>query len=240
MSRPLAARARLLLAVSVTCLLLLPAGARAAPISLGVFVPDVFEHPGRVSAYGKQVGRQPVLVLSYKNWSVEPFYRPELERLSDGGAVPLVTWEPETAAGKGIPLREIVEKRHDRYIRKAAEAAAAWGKPIMVRFAQEMNGSWYPWGYQVDGNTPRLYREAWHRIFWIFRNHGADNVKWVWSPNEDAEAAIPSPSSIPATSSSTGSGSTASAGAATSAGPPSRRSSAAPTIGSSGSPQSRS
>ena len=107
------------------------------------------------------------------------------------GAVPLVTWEPETADGEGIPLREIVEKRHDRYIRRSAEAAAAWGKPIMLRFAQEMNGDWYPWGHQVDGNTPRLYREAWHRVFWIFRNHGADNVKWVWSPNADAGGGHP-------------------------------------------------
>jgi beta-mannanase len=54
-----------------------------------------------------------------------------------------------------------------------------------------MNGAWYPWGYGVDGNTPRLYREAWHRIHWIFRNHGADNVKWVWSPNEDAGGGHP-------------------------------------------------
>ena len=191
MSRPSAAQARRLLAASLTCLLLLPAAAQAAPISLGVFVPGVFDHPGRVSAYGRQVGRQPAMVLSYKNWSVEPFYTPELERVWDGGAVPLVTWEPETEAGKGIPLREIVEKRYDRYIRQSAEAAAAWGKPIMVRFAQEMNGGWYPWGNQVDGNTPRLYREAWHRIFWIFRNHGAGNVRWVWSPNEDAGGGHP-------------------------------------------------
>ncbi|HEX3240970.1 MAG TPA: glycosyl hydrolase [Solirubrobacterales bacterium] len=194
MTPPSAALVRRLLAPPATCLLLLllpAAAARAAPISLGVFVPDVFEHPGRVAAYGKQVGRQPVIVLSYKNWSVEPFYEPELERLWDGGAVPLVTWEPETADGEGIPLREIVERRHDRYIRRAAEAAAAWGKPIMLRFAQEMNGDWYPWGHQVDGNTPRLYREAWHRVFWIFRNHGADNVKWVWSPNADAGGGHP-------------------------------------------------
>ena len=191
MSRPPVAKARRLLAVSVICLLLLPAAAQAAPISLGVFVPGVFDHPGRVSAYGRQVGRQPVMVLSYKNWSVEPFYTPELERVWDGGAVPLVTWEPETEAGKGIPLREIVGKRYDRYIRKSAEAAAAWGKPIMVRFAHEMNGGWYPWGNEVDGNTPRLYREAWHRIFWIFRNHGAGNVRWVWSPNGDAGGGHP-------------------------------------------------
>ena len=171
-----------------------PAGAAAAPkapIALGVFVPEAFSHPGRVAAYGRQVGRQPAFVLSYKNWSIEPFYQPELERLWRGGAVPLVTWEPQTESGEGIPLREIVAGRYDTYIRKSAEAAAAWGKPLMVRFAQEMNGGWYPWGYGVGGNTPGQYREAWHHIYWIFRNHGATNVRWVWSPNEDAGGGHP-------------------------------------------------
>ena len=61
----------------------------------------------------------------------------------------------------------------------------------MLRFAQEMNGGWYPWGYRVEGNTPRQYRKAWRHIYWIFRNHGADNVRWVWSPNEDAGGGHP-------------------------------------------------
>ena len=103
----------------------------------------------------------------------------------------MVTWEPQTATGKGILLKSIVGGRHDRYIRKSAEAAAAWHKPILLRFAQEMNGGWYPWGFGVGGNTPRLYRKAWHHVYWIFRNHGASNVKWVWSPNEDAGGGHP-------------------------------------------------
>lgn len=183
-------RARAIVA-AVLVALLLPAGAAAAPISLGVFVPGVFDHPEVISAYGRQVGRQPAIVLSYKNWSIEPFYPPELDRVWAQGAVSMVTWEPQTAKGEGIPLREIVAGRYDRYIRKSAEAVAAWGKPIMVRFAQEMNGRWYPWGLGVDGNTARDFREAWHHVFWVFRNHGASNVEWVWSPNEDAGGSHP-------------------------------------------------
>ncbi|MFI5025411.1 MAG: glycoside hydrolase family 26 protein [Solirubrobacterales bacterium] len=179
-------RARALLGAALAALLLLPAGAKGAPVALGVFVPGVFDDPGVISAYGREVGRQPAIVLSYKNWSIPPFYAPELGSVWDRGAVSMVTWEPETEDGEGIPLREIVAGRYDRYIRQSAEAAAEWGKPILLRFAHEMNGDWYPWGYGVDGNTPRQYREAWHHVFWIFRNHGASNVEWVWSPNGDA------------------------------------------------------
>jgi hypothetical protein len=184
-------RARALCAATLTVLLLLPGAARAAPIALGVFVPGVFDDPGVISTYGHQVGRQPAIVLSYKNWSIPPFYEPELDSVWSRGAVSMVTWEPQTAKGEGIPLREIVAGRYDRYIRLSAEAAAEWRKPILLRFAQEMNGRWYPWGLGVDGNTARDFREAWHHIYWIFRNHGASNVKWVWSPNEDAGGSHP-------------------------------------------------
>lgn len=183
--------ARTHFAAALTCLLLLPAGARAAPVALGVFRPNTFDHPGLIPAYGQMVGRQPAIVLSYKNWSIEPFYPPELRHVWDDGAVPMVTWEPQTAAGRGILLKAIVGGRYDRYIRKSAEAAAALHKPILLRFAQEMNGGWYPWGFGVGGNTPSLYRKAWHHVYWIFRNHGASNVKWVWSPNEDAGGGHP-------------------------------------------------
>jgi hypothetical protein len=184
--RPRTPRAGRLLVSALACLLFLPAAARGAPIALGVFVPNAFDHPGVVSAYGREVGRQPAIVVSYKNWSIEPFYPPELRHVWADGAVPMVTWEPQTASEKGIPLRQIVAGRYDRYIRQSAEAAAAWGKPILLRFAQEMNGDWYPWGSGVDGNTPTQYRKAWHHVYWIFRNHGAGNVRWVWAPNEDA------------------------------------------------------
>jgi Glycosyl hydrolase family 26 len=184
-------RTRTFLVAIFVSFTLLASGARAAPVALGVFIPDLYEHPERLAAYGRQVGRQPVLVLSYKNWSVEPFYAPELEHVWHAGGVPMVSWEPETARGEGISLRDIVEGRYDRYIRKSAEAAAAWRRPVFLRFAEEMNGSWYPWGLGVDGNTARDFRMAWHHIYWIFRNHGAGNVRWVWSPNEDAGGGHP-------------------------------------------------
>jgi hypothetical protein len=182
---------RALLSAAVAGALLLPAGAGAAPVALGVFVPGVFDNPGKVAAYGRQVGRRPAIVVSYKNWSIEPFYPPELNRVWADGAMSMVTWEPQTASGGAIPLRQIAAGRYDRYIRKSAETAAAWGRPIMLRFAQEMNGDWYPWGYGVGGNTPRQYRKAWHHVYWIFRNHGATNVRWVWAPNEDAGGGHP-------------------------------------------------
>jgi beta-mannanase len=46
----------------------------------------------------------------------------------------------------------------------------------------EMNGNWYPWGGSVNANSAAAYVRAWRRLHGIFRDVGARNVRWVWSP----------------------------------------------------------
>ncbi len=157
-----------------------------SPVAFGAYVPGADDDPGRIDTFGRRVGRRPVIVLSYKDWRSIPFDRNELDSIWRRGAVPMITWEPRAADGHGFPLREIAAKRFDRYLRRAAGSARLWGKPLLVRFAHEMNGNWYPWGRGVDGNTPRDFRKAWKHIVDLFRFNGATNVKWVWSPNEDS------------------------------------------------------
>lgn len=160
--------------------------AAAAPIALGAYIPGASEHPGLIDGFAHQAGRKPAIVLSYKNWSSLPFDRAEFESIWRRGAVPMITWEPWTSRGRGFPLRAIAAGRFDRYLRRAAGSARLWGKPLFVRFAHEMNGNWYPWGRGVGGNTARDFRKAWKHVVDLFRFHGATNVKWVWSPNEDS------------------------------------------------------
>ena len=104
----------------------------------------------------------------------------------------MVTWEP-WSAGEGVSqpkyaLREIANGRHDAYVRRWARQAAAYDKPMYLRFAHEMNGSWYPWAVGVNGNTKAHYIAAWKYLRRVFAEEGADNVRWVWSPNADTRA----------------------------------------------------
>jgi membrane-bound metal-dependent hydrolase YbcI (DUF457 family) len=168
---------------------LAPARAVAAPVGFGVYVPKADQHPKRIESFAHQVGRTPVIVSSYKRWPLQPFVTAELRDVWSRGAVPLVTWEPWTLEGHGIPLRAIARGRYDAYVRRAAKSAAQWGHPILLRFAHEMNGTWYPWGR--DGNTPRVYKATWRHLVRIFRAAGADNVKWVWAPNVDGGGQYP-------------------------------------------------
>lgn len=163
-----------------------PTPALSAPMALGAFIPGSHDNPRLIDAFGRLAGRKPVIVNSYKDWSSLPFARSELDSIWKRGAVPMITWEPWITSGRGFPLRAIAAGRFDRYLRQAAGSAALWAKPLFVRFAQEMNGNWFPWGRGVGGNTPRDFRKAWKHIVDLFRNYGATNVIWVWSPNEDA------------------------------------------------------
>ncbi|MGE5408403.1 MAG: glycoside hydrolase family 26 protein [Syntrophothermus sp.] len=172
------------LALVATALVAAPAYARG--IATGAYVPSSWKEPLLIDRYARQVGREPRIVMSYKDWSSLPFSREELDWIWRRGAVPMITWEPWTTSGKPFPLREIAAGRYDRYLRRAAGSAASWGRPLMVRFAQEMNGDWFPWGRGVGGNTARDFRKAWKHVVDLFRFHGATNVIWVWSPNEDS------------------------------------------------------
>ncbi|HEU5063720.1 MAG TPA: glycosyl hydrolase [Solirubrobacterales bacterium] len=182
----------LLLAAATLAALLFPPGAVAAgadgrpPIVTGAYIREASDRPEMIDRYAERVGRFPVIVMSYKDWGTIPFSSEQLDAIWNRGGVPMITWEPWTAEEEGIALRHIAAKRWDRYLRRAARSASNWGKPLMVRFAHEMNGDWFPWGRGVNGNTARDFRKAWKHVVDLFRFHGADNVIWVWSPNEDS------------------------------------------------------
>jgi beta-mannanase len=80
-------------------------------------------------------------------------------------------------------LSTIADGAWDSYIETWAREAAAYGGPILIRFAQEMNGTWYPWSATTNGNTAANYVAAFQHIHDVFEQVGATNVKWVWSPN---------------------------------------------------------
>jgi hypothetical protein len=157
--------------------------ATGRPISVGVYLPNQWRDPALIDAYSKEVGRKPAIILSYKRFDVKPFYEPELDQIAKRGALPMVSWEPWDSSGKPAKLWAIGRGRYDGYLRRSAEQAKAWGKPIMLRFAQEMNGSWAPWEQGHAGSTPRSFILAWRHVVTVFRQVGADNVIFVWCPN---------------------------------------------------------
>jgi len=147
--------------------------------------------PTDLQNYTTAVGRKPAIVMWFQSFDEPLFYPNQLPVVAALGAVPMITWQPSDSGGGSIPLRDIAAGNYDDYLRQAAAAAAGWGKPLFVRFAHEMNLRGSSWGPGVDGNTAADYIAAWRHVVSIFRDAGATNVLWVWSPNVECGGACP-------------------------------------------------
>lgn len=155
-------------------------------VALGAFIPDSQEDPLKIDQFSRTVGGEPAIVMWFEGWAGSGEFDPaDLDAVASRGMMPLVTWEPwRPGAGPRQPaysLQAIASGRHDAYVRRWARGAAAWDKPFYLRFAHEMNGDWYPWGAGVNGNSPAEYVEAWRHVRDIFRQEGANKVRWVWT-----------------------------------------------------------
>jgi membrane-bound metal-dependent hydrolase YbcI (DUF457 family) len=191
-ARPRGLRARPGVALSVALLALLAAPAFSAPpaqayrVSIGAYIPDADNNPGLIQQFAGQVGRQPAIILSYKNWDQAPFVYEQLDGIWEQGAIPMITWESWLNSGEGVSLRAIANGSYDGYLRDAARAAAGWNRTLMLRFGQEMNAGWFPWGYQA-----KAFKAAWRHMVRLFRAEGATNVRWVWTPYVNSGGDLP-------------------------------------------------
>ncbi|GAC52373.1 glycoside hydrolase family 26 protein [Gordonia amicalis] len=113
-----------------------------------------------------------------------------LDLVRSGGATPVLTlepWRPDDGSDQPeYSLASIAAGRHDPDLFRWATQLASWPYPLLLRFAQEMNGNWYPWSVGVNQNTAEQYRAAWTRMHSIVSEQ-APHVRFVWAPNAITE-----------------------------------------------------
>jgi mannan endo-1,4-beta-mannosidase len=156
-----------------------PSGLDAVPLSttpggyLGVREVNAPPSYNAVVTFGRVVGQRPNLILFYSGWG-ERFKAPFSREVSSHGAVPLVQINPGTTS-----IKAIASGRYDNYLRTYARRVRAFGHPVVIGFAHEMNGTWYPWGWPHV--RPRTWIAAWRHLVTVFRLNGAKNVTWLWT-----------------------------------------------------------
>lgn len=154
-------------------------------LAFGVASEGGFASPGQWDETARSVGEEPLLIMAYADFTDEvPLAG--LEAVAARGAVPVVTWEPwDPTAGPDqsrFSLASIIRGDHDPYLQRWAGTLDAYGRPVILRLAHEMNMPWYPWGAGVGENTPGEYVEAWRHVHRIFEEQGASHVSWMWNP----------------------------------------------------------
>jgi len=115
------------------------------------------------------------------------------------GALPSIRIMPWSAYDKHdtkYSLYKIVRGDFDKEISVWAKALQKSGIPVLIDFAAEPNGDWFPWSGVYNGKNektgygdkseydgPEIYRDAYRHIITIFRNEKADNVTWFFHVN---------------------------------------------------------
>ena len=173
----------------------------------GASLPDAWNENGlkrQIADYNSAAGKKISVVTWFAsayekgrmtNWRAA--YLPNLERVKRLGAVSLIKFSTQDYAfdqtKRIADLRAIGRGNWDDYFKQAALAVRAFGGPVFISIDHEMNGNWYPYSQAYPGSrtTASDYAVAWQHIVTLFRQNGADNVAWVWSPNVPDVGGIP-------------------------------------------------
>jgi glycosyl hydrolase family 26 len=142
---------------------------------LGVYNGGVPRTYSLVDRFASEVGQQPNVVMYFSAWG-DRFRTAFASVARRHGAVLFVELEPYT-----VSMQSIAAGQQDAYLRSYAGAVRQFGHPVLISFAHEMNGFWYPWGY--THTSPQVFRLAWRHVVTVFRRAGARNVTWLWVVN---------------------------------------------------------
>jgi hypothetical protein len=133
---------------------------------------DVGQDP--LDAYAGRLGRTPAVVGVFVRFPLRERDRAAMDDTAgqalEAGAAVMVTLEPHDG------LAAVDDEALDRL----TGWLTYWndeGLPVLVRYAHEMNGSWYPWGQQ-----PEDYVSSFRRVADAVR--AAPESEIVWAPNE--------------------------------------------------------
>lgn len=166
-------------------------------VYLGAWVPAALDDPrlpierDPLGEFEALAGKQITVLTRWEHWGLGRGGRIDikwLRRVAQAGAFPMITWVPwdptipTPESQRGYLMRDLAAGAHDAYIADIASEVAEWDGPVFIRFAQEMNGTWYPWGKHQ--NTPEEFVAAWRHVHDIFARNGAGHVTWVWNPSE--------------------------------------------------------
>ncbi len=166
-------------------------------VHLGVFFDPQFNMVGALQEFEALVGKKHSIYHYYTYWGFGDFTQHKflVDQIVSYGAVPMISFM--SVPGPGLygcdslawNLDSINSGSHDTFLRTFASQIANYPSEFLFRWGHEMNLSQYSWAGNCNGanaEATKKFTSAFQRIVTIFRQSGANNVKWIWSPNYDS------------------------------------------------------
>jgi len=133
-----------------------------------------------VQRFAPVAGRKPNIAVYYGGWGA-PFHARFATAAARAGAVVLVHMEPWHQS-----MAAVAAGHWDRYLHRFAAQVRHYGGQVILSFAPEPDGRWYPWGWHHT--DPAQWVAAWRHVVTLFRESGAVNVTWLWDMSSESHA----------------------------------------------------
>jgi len=156
----------------------------------------------RIEEFNELAGRQIAWAYFSNNWGTDGivFPREKVEIIASTGAIPFIRMMPrkffDTKYDKTFSLQKIIDGDFDDYLHQYAKDVKEYSEPLLIDFAVEMNGDWFPWSGVINGGAektgygdiekadgPEKFVDAYRHIIDIFRDKEVKNVTWFFHPD---------------------------------------------------------
>ncbi len=167
----------------------------STPFFAGAFLGDERSTPEEISRaiddFSRLTGGRPALVKTFMrlgdDFSSKGWPGRVARRIQRAGATNFIALDLDIGGPDGRLLETLAMGGADPEIRRTARGLASIDGVVLVELGWEMNGDWgYAWQGAANGGdaeAPRRFAAAWKRIVEVFRDEGAQNVRFVFSPN---------------------------------------------------------
>ncbi len=156
--------------------------ANGTRVEVNIFQPNSIGNGQNLAIFQKQLGISFHSAKWYQDWS-EPFNSSIAKSFHDSGFVPELTWQPQQNDSQGVAYNDVTSGKYDSYLTASAQVVKNLGFTLRISLAPEMNTDWVAWGLGKQGNTAENHKAFWQYVVKKFRDNGANNVDWIWSPN---------------------------------------------------------
>jgi hypothetical protein len=156
-----------------------------------------------IMAFTTAVSATPAAAGAYVDLRVDAArLRSFLDKVHALGSIPYLTFDPKEFANPDVAaqyayLGQIPQGVWDAKLKEVAGVLRDFGQPVMLRWAHEMNGNWYPYSGAFSGGRsdadqngvadgPQTYIAAWRYVHALFKAEGATELLWIYSPNAES------------------------------------------------------
>ena len=156
-----------------------------------------------ITSFEQMTGKHLAIVAFGNFWGEQAFPVKTVQIVSGYGAIPLIFWSPwdrpyvENSGPDRFNLPDILAGKWDAYIDQWADAAREYGKPLLVSWGLEMNGTWFPWsGFYCGGGKiinhnkkhplyagPEMVKQTFRYVVDRVRARKANNILWGFHAN---------------------------------------------------------